>query len=292
MENLKEAIRQSGLEGLADLIGFASKARFDGLDPAKNPFTLFPEAKTAVVIGRRITRGTLRGIEEGINFGDYGSFGQGWLGNEFLTETMYSVTQTIEAEGWEAMPIIPGPHTGVAGVSEPCDPDFAFAAVAAGLGELGLSGELLTPRFGPRQRVGIILTDAEIDPDALYNKPICTKCGRCAAVCPMNAMGPDTVDVVIEDKVMPVYTCRHNSCANCQNGAVSLGYLHTIMRDAVRETVQGVDRLAAVCNRTCVAALEDGDALNDKFDMKFRQREVWRKNEYGEVLPPLPADKA
>ncbi|NLD87900.1 MAG: hypothetical protein GX633_06545, partial [Clostridiales bacterium] len=77
MDKLKETIRQSAEKWLTDLLGFAARNRFKELAAEKNPFTLFPEARTCIVIGRRITRGTLRGVEEGVNFGDYSSFGRG-----------------------------------------------------------------------------------------------------------------------------------------------------------------------------------------------------------------------
>ncbi|MCI6908320.1 MAG: hypothetical protein MR832_04125 [Clostridiales bacterium] len=291
MQAFKDAVRAAAEAALADLVGFAARDRFDGLPAAKNPFTLFPEAKTAIVIGRRVTRGSLRGVEEGVNFGDYGSFGKSWLADEFLTETLYTTAQEIERAGFDAMPLTPGPHPGADG-AEPCDPDFGYAAVAAGLGELGLSGEVLTPRFGPRQRFAILLTDAACESDPLCEKSVCTRCGRCAAICPLHAMGPETVDVCVAGKTMPVYERRARACASCPNGAVSLPYLQTVMRGSVREECPGVDRLAAVCGRTCVAALEDADVLENKFDLKFRQREVWRKDGNGRILPPVPADKA
>ncbi|MGI6336538.1 MAG: hypothetical protein ACOXZM_05690 [Eubacteriales bacterium] len=290
MADFKESVRKAARAALADFVGFAGRERFEGMDAVKNPFNLFPEAKTVVVIGRRITRGTLRGIEEGVNFGDYGSFGQGWLANEFVAETLYETATAIERMGWEAMPLTPGLHTGVAGVSGPCDPDFNYCAVAAGLGEIGMSGEVLTPRFGPRQRFAIIVTDAECESDPLLEKPVCTKCGRCAAICPLNALGPEITDINVAGKHMPVYTCNIRACAKCQNGAAKAGYMETVMYGAVRETVEGIDRKAAVCTRTCVAALED--VVENKLDLKFRQREVWRKNEFGEILPPVPADEA
>ena len=59
-----------------DLIGFASRSRFDGVDPQHDPFSIFPEGKTVIMIGKRICRGALRGVEEGTNFGDYNLFGK------------------------------------------------------------------------------------------------------------------------------------------------------------------------------------------------------------------------
>ncbi|MBE7052656.1 MAG: hypothetical protein E7391_00070 [Ruminococcaceae bacterium] len=63
---------------------------------------------------------------------------------------------------------------------------FRIAAVACGLGEIGWSKMLLTPEFGPLQRVAFIFTDAEVDEyDQMYNgTPLCRKCGACVRECP------------------------------------------------------------------------------------------------------------
>ncbi len=62
---------------------------------------------------------------------------------------------------------------------------FRLAAVACGLGEIGWSKMLLTPEFGPLQRVAFIFTDAELDYDEMYSgEPICRKCGACVRECP------------------------------------------------------------------------------------------------------------
>ena len=61
---------------------------------------------------------------------------------------------------------------------QPPDLQFQFrlAAVACGLGEIGWSKMLLTPEFGPLQRVAFIFTDAELEYDEMYlGKPhLCT----------------------------------------------------------------------------------------------------------------------
>ena len=62
---------------------------------------------------------------------------------------------------------------------------FRLAAVACGLGEIGWSKMLLTPQFGPLQRVAFIFTDAELEYDEMYNgEPLCRKCGACVRECP------------------------------------------------------------------------------------------------------------
>ena len=69
----------------------------------------------------------------------------------------------------------------------PPDLQFSFriAAVACGLGEIGWSKMLLTPEFGPLQRLAFIFTDAELEYDEMYSgKPLCRKCGACVRECP------------------------------------------------------------------------------------------------------------
>ncbi len=84
---------------------------------------------------------------------------------------------------------------------------FRLAAVACGLGEIGWSKMLLTPEFGPLQRVAFIFTDAELEYDEMYSgEPLCRKCGACVRECPggcIPAMNSGkTIRVQIEDKVI------------------------------------------------------------------------------------------
>ena len=62
---------------------------------------------------------------------------------------------------------------------------FRIAAVACGFGEFGWSKMLLTPEFGPLQRVAFLFTDAELEYDEMYSgPPLCRMCGACVRECP------------------------------------------------------------------------------------------------------------
>ena len=65
MQNLDQLIRESMKKEGIDLIGFASRERFATVDAQHNPFSIFPEGKTVIMLGKRICRGSLRGVEEG-----------------------------------------------------------------------------------------------------------------------------------------------------------------------------------------------------------------------------------
>ena len=75
---------------------------------------------------------------------------------------------------------------------------FRIAAVACGLGEIGWSKMLLTPEFGPLQRLAFIFTDAELEYDEMYSgEPLCRKCGACVRECPGGCIPPINSDAKI-----------------------------------------------------------------------------------------------
>jgi ferredoxin len=230
------------------------------------------------MIGKRICRGALRGVEEGTNFGDYSLFGKNWLEDEFLSLACYDLVRMIEDNGWEACPLFPNPsELGPQGVSvadgRPAPnvyPDFDYAAVACGLGEIGLCGLFLSPQFGSRQRFHMIITDAELEPSPLFEGHVCDNCGICAQSCPLGAIDTEhTVEIDVCGKIMQVASIDYDLCRSCQNGAC----VNRLAKSA------RPDRIAALCNRSCLCHLEEAGALENKFERPFRQREAWQKGD-------------
>ncbi len=62
----------------------------------------------------------------------------------------------------------------------------------AGLGEVGRMGLLMTPRLGPRVRLGVVTADLPLVVDRAVFDPavvdFCRTCEKCAAVCPARAL--------------------------------------------------------------------------------------------------------
>ena len=260
----------------ADVFGVANIERFDELPPEKHPRAIFPEANSVIVLGRRITRGTLRGVEEGTNFMDYAHYGYEWLEDRFIALTTFRVAEFIEDAGWEAVPLpnLPPevPPMGVAVRKGQPPPnvmlDFDDAAVRAGLGEIGYCGVLLTPQFGPRQRVQIILTDAKIEPSPILDESIDPRTDESKGVCPLGAFVGEK-EISICGKVMTVAEIDYRKCAKCKNGAMPNRH-HPAGKP---------DRLAAVCVRTCMDYLERNGRVGNKFATPFRKRDPWKVKE-------------
>ena len=270
VQKITETMKKEGI----DLIGFASRERFAQVDPQHNPFSIFPEGKTVIMLGKRICRGSLRGVEEGTNFGDYRLFGNRWLEDEFLSVACYNLVRVLEDQGWEAVPVFPNPSQikpqGVSvaeGRPEPnVYPDFNYAAVACGIGEIGFGDILLTPKFGSRQRFHMIITDAELPESALLKKSVCDRCGKCADACPLGAIDKNNTQILeICGKQMEVAKVDYDKCRSCKNGACPNRFADYATPD----------RVAALCNRTCLCHLEETEKLENTFHETFRKRDAW-----------------
>ncbi|UCH33043.1 MAG: hypothetical protein JSV65_10610 [Armatimonadota bacterium] len=268
--HLKAQARDLG----ADLLGIASIARFSDVAADHHPAAIFPEIQSVLVVGKRITRGALRGVEEGTQFQLYHLYGRDWLNNRVLATATMRIAQLLEDSGWEAVPLpnLPAevPPLGVpVRPGQPAPnvmPDFDDAAVRAGLGEIGYCGLLLTPEFGPRQRIQLILTDAALAPDPLLEAPVCDRQRDHAAFCPLGAIDPGAERTIsICGKDMLVAGLDHSKCAQCKNGAAPNPY-HPSGRP---------ERLAALCTRSCIAYLEANNRVANTFRHPFRKRPPW-----------------
>ena len=250
---VKERAREAG----ADLAGIASVERFKDLPHEANPLSIFPQCKSVIVLGRRILRGALRGIEEGTNFGStYGCFGHHYLENQFLSKTVYDLTCHFEKEGIEAVPLLSFKTKGVA-------LDYKVMAQAAGLGKIGKGGFFLTPEFGHRQRFAMILVDEAFEADELKKVSLCDNCNACAEGCPLKAIHTEkTVSAGLKGHETETFAIDEKICRACKNGA-----------SCQPGTSDDVDRYAAACGRACMVALEN--KISNSFENKFRKRSVW-----------------
>jgi len=175
-----------------DLCGVSSIDRFATSPKGKHPCDTLPGCKSVIVVGVALLDGIVqanfRDFEDGRHDlkGLYGQYGYSILPNFELTNAVYQIARRIERITHEvATPCSTGPMTNGNQIS------LRHAAVAAGLGQFGWLGIVLSPEFGPRNRFGAILTTLELEPDLMYDgPPLCNveKCGICTKVCPTEAL--------------------------------------------------------------------------------------------------------
>lgn len=290
-------VKELAIEYGADICGIASMDRFEGAPKQNDPRYIAPAAKSMIVLGYRIPRGTLRGIEEGTHFIDYASMGYAALNQVYGPMTLWKLARDIEDMGWEAVTIanINGGEalntvTGKfrEGWSVPVEegkpyPDvlinFRMAAYLAGLGEIGWSGVFLTPEFGPRIRFNLLMTDAELEPDPIM-KPgtLCNRCKACVKACNGALSETETVKFnlggyEIEKAKLDPMKCEHGLKYGCDETASPflVEYPHVYGYGRAVEGGRG-------CMRACMVSLEARGVLENKFHNKFRTKAPWKVN--------------
>ncbi|HEX2949028.1 MAG TPA: hypothetical protein VHV83_05605 [Armatimonadota bacterium] len=259
--DVKETARNNG----ADLVGIATIEMFRQLPPEVNPTFIQPDARSVIVLGYSIPRGSFRGIEAGMAWGTF------WCGMcNPAVECTYQTCRALESAGWEATPYFPQPrdltNQGVRVRQGKPEPnvifDLEYAAQAAGLGEIGRGKFFLTPEFGPRQLFTAILTDAELEPDQPFHGSVCDDCGACAAACPAQALAQNSIaEAKLCDSLARWYQLRIENCKVCQTGISGMPYSG------------GTEpyRVGAACGRACIAHLEDNGKLARAFHSHFRE---------------------
>ena len=304
--DLREAIAACAQKCGADAVGFGSVSRVN--DPAIA--AIFPEAKTVIALLFRVLRGSYRGIEEGTTYYQYSTTGVETNEETIMPEALLRVCSVIEDAGYWGIPhrriqqlrperTQPNPemlhHTWYEAGQNEAQLDFPRAAVACGLGEIGLSGALLTDAFGPFVRYAFVLTDAELEETPLAEPHLCDKCGKCRAACPGKAIDENGV---LNRVQCSVYYRGANSSTNPYMPVDAYGDLPN--RDAIlsgtatpdfeeaqrilAETVfyPGIKRgyAASICGRACDRAcyvhLEEKGVLTKRFEQPFRKRPVWK----------------
>ena len=192
----------------ADLVGIANIERFDNAPTMMSPQGILPTAKSVIVLA-------IHHPDACIELGgepepqDIGPYAVQYVMNNKLDYMSFKIGRYLEDLGFAAIPIASSniwryrAYKELDAVFAP-DISHIYAAVAAGLSELGWSGLSLTPEYGARNRFTSIITDAELVPDPLYNgKKLCDMCGECIKNCPTDAFRKEVNGVKtikIEDK--------------------------------------------------------------------------------------------
>ena len=131
------------------------------------------------------------------------------------TRSSYALANWIRSQGFEADPY-PGPMATALLLIPP--------AIAAGLGELGKHGSLISPRFGAGVRLAGVTTDMLLLPMGARRfgaDEFCATCQICSQACPPGAIAPEKQLVrgverwyVNFDKCIP-YFAEAASCGIC-----------------------------------------------------------------------------
>ncbi len=307
-EELKRLAKNLG----ADLVGIASMDRFEGAPKQMDPRYIMPEAKSMIVMCFRVMRGSLRGIEEGTFFSNYSAMGYGGLTYNYIPMTVINLCKHIEDEGYEAIPL--GHQSDWRAIdnngnlrerySKPVEdgkpaPDIMLhlriCAYLAGLGEIGYSKMLITPEYGPRVRIGVILTEMEFEPDPIYDgEKLCNKCMACVRECPGHAISPTkTVKVNLAGHEVEWGELNCDACDIAMRGGQICEENEGTYQPGRTDVMPGPNSPfyykpknvynsgqavcgAKGCTRACMVMLERRGVLKNKFKKEFRRKPLWQ----------------
>jgi epoxyqueuosine reductase len=211
---LTAKVKELALANNLDYVGVAPAERLQSEPEQRRPDDYLPGARTVVSLGIRLSRGVELANRLAHGGGprhaiySYLWYGFGMPSLHYLDRTAFLITRMLEREGHIAVPVMAASPFDIQ--SNLMEFSNQHAAVAAGLGELGWSGLVMTPDVGPRARFSSIITTAPLESDAMYAGPKlcnveeCTKLGKggplCAEACATHAIGPGSMTVEVGGK--------------------------------------------------------------------------------------------
>ena len=167
-KKVKELVLANGL----DYVGIASVEALQNEPEGHRPGDYLPSVRTVVSLGIRLGLGLELSNELAHQGGPrhtifpYLWYGFGLPSWQFLDRTALLITRLLEKAGYIAVPVMSASTFDIQ--SSLMEFSNNHAAVAAGLGDLGWSGLVLTPDRGPRARFGSVITNAPLETDPVY----------------------------------------------------------------------------------------------------------------------------
>lgn len=208
-ELTSENVKKAGLNFGADIVAIGSIDRWNYAPKENDPRAIMPRCKSVICICFRVHRGTHRGIREGTYYSGYTFGGFNDINEAAAPFVQRRLASFIEDYGYETIPLAHhsnklGDANGAAakdknGNFKPRPEvfiNYRIGAVLCGAGQIGYNRLLITPKFGPSQRLYFLLTEAELEPDPIMSQSFCDGCKMCVRKCPAKALSMNESDDV------------------------------------------------------------------------------------------------
>ena len=201
----------------ADLCGIASIDRFESAPSGFHPKDLFESTKSVISIACRVPESVLL-AKNPIPYSVAES-----IVLEKVKKIAFSMSLDLEDKGVKAVmvPSVPYDYWDEENMEGRGLLSLKHIGYYAGLGYIGKNSLLCNAEFGNLIKLGAILTDVVLDPDAVYEGSLCSdSCDLCIKSCPVDA---------IANKCVSQKKCRPNSeivnlrgvevtvCYNCRS---------------------------------------------------------------------------
>jgi NAD-dependent dihydropyrimidine dehydrogenase PreA subunit len=191
LANLKENVKKIAINSGAALVGIGNQERLKEAPPSADMSYTLPDAQSCIIwvypntmdaLERFLSKKDRMGVKQLKHY----AYSMAW-------KTAEKISEFIEKNSeYKATPVIPNyKYRKVEGrrfdqiQDDKGHPDFSlrYGAVAAGLGHLGWSGNVVTKEFGGSCYLGGVLTTVPLEPDPMAEKNYCNRCKVCVKAC-------------------------------------------------------------------------------------------------------------
>ena len=205
----------------ADLVGITTCDILADGPPSADPRYLLPSANAVISFACALDKGSAA------DFISKKRWRPHCENRKTIAQTLYTIgdllAAQLRAEGYDALNVDLNnnyrPEQAAGDVTEMTEfhPDFShrYAALAAGIGRLGWSGNLLTRAHGALVELGSVLTSAPLTPDLPIpeKEHPCDRCKMCTLVCPVEMIRPKaSTQVSIGGITETISRKRPNTC--------------------------------------------------------------------------------
>ena len=231
-KELTKEVKEAAINFGADIVAIGSIDRWDSAPKENNPKAIMPRCKSVICIGFRVHRGTHRGVTEGTYYSGYTFGGFNDINEAAAPFVERRLANLLEDYGYETIPLAHHSNKLADANGEPVLDEngeykprpevfinYRISAVLCGAGQIGYNRLLLTPKFGPSQRIYFLLTEAELEPDPIITENICDGCKLCVRKCPAKALSLTETD----DVEIPGICTIHRSSLDVGKCAMSHG---------------------------------------------------------------------
>jgi len=183
----KDQLRDYILEKEMDVVGFADPSLFQA-PRGHNPTEILPQCQCVIVFGKAIPKGVFEAPDNRLEL-YMNAYERSFA---LLDDLALLVATKLEKAGFLAIPLPActplrqedGYYRGILSLKQ--------AAQIAGLGYIGKNYLLINSSYGPRLRLGGVLTTAKFPPDPPVQQSECPDgCQACLEACPPQAIQPD-----------------------------------------------------------------------------------------------------
>ncbi len=191
LTKLKEKVKQLAIDSGAALVGVGSKERLKDAPPSGDMNFCLPGAQNCIIWAYpnkidALEKFFAKKDRMGVKYLKYFAYSTAWKAAEKIAKFIESNSD------YKAHPVIPNyMYRRVEDrkfdqmQDDKGHPDFSlrYGAVAAGLGHLGWSGNVVTKDYGGSCYLGGVLTTAPLDPDPMEERNYCNSCKACFKAC-------------------------------------------------------------------------------------------------------------